>query len=552
MPATTPPAGPDRPDDQPPSPGVGSSSDAGPTPDAGSQLRTELRSLRRARDGRLLGGVCAGLGPRLQIDPVLLRVVGVVLALFGGVGVLLYAAGWLLMPAEGEDRSILEQQLGRRRNGAPDNAVVVGGLVVLGLVVFSVPWWGFPWHVPVLLVLSVLGLIALIRRNAEQDGGSTPSGQPAEPGGPGGSPPHGVPGSTASPGAPSDASGPMPSAAPRSGPARATWPDTKPLDVTPGTSAPTSTGAVDAPTGSWRTAEPAPASFWDQPDPLGLEIQDVELAQPPENWTPPPATSPRPVTPAGVGESGGRKRSWLFAGTMAAAFLLVMMLAVADQDEAVPVAAYVAGPLGVVGLGLIVGTWFGRTRALIASGVLLALALPVASMADRWTGDAVDLTVRPTSVSGIQDSYDHGVGQLVIDLSAVPFRDRQHIETSIDLGVGDVFVVVPSNVDVIVNGDVGLGELALFGRTLQTEPTPPSPPRAPDAPRAPRAPTDRDVGNERGGVGERDAREVERERSDGVGVSRRVVDHGDDGPGGGELVLNVDVGVGHVEVQRAN
>jgi hypothetical protein len=144
------------------------------------------------------------------------------------------------------------------------------------------------------------------------------------------------------------------------------------------------------------------------------------------------------------------------------------------------------------------------------------------------------------------------VGQLVIDLSAVPFRDRQHIETSIDLGVGDVFVVVPSNVDVIVNGDVGLGELALFGRTLQTEPTPPSPPRAPDAPRAPRAPTDRDVGNERGGVGERDAREVERERSDGVGVSRRVVDHGDDGPGGGELVLNVDVGVGHVEVQRAN
>src|SRR5690606_31329526 len=35
---------------------------------------TELRRLRRARDGRVVAGVCAGLGRGLGVDPVVLRV----------------------------------------------------------------------------------------------------------------------------------------------------------------------------------------------------------------------------------------------------------------------------------------------------------------------------------------------------------------------------------------------------------------------------------------------------------------------------------------------
>ncbi|MEQ4205087.1 PspC domain-containing protein [Actinopolymorpha sp. B9G3] len=570
MPATTPPAGSGWPDDQSPSPSAGAETGAGaesgnktgtdtgaesgtdPGAPAGSgtgtgrgqdQLRAELRSLRRARDGRLLAGVCAGLGPRLQIDPVVLRVVGVILALFGGVGVLLYAAGWLLVPDDGEDLSILEQQLGRRRNGAPDNAIVVGGLVILGLVIFSVPWWGFPWHVPVLLVLSVLGLYALIRRNAEQDGGgAAPSDRPGEPGGSGGTFPPGTAAGAGTSGA-SGGTGDITSPPAATEPARSTWDHTKPLDVAdPGSSVPTS--AADAPPGSWRTAEPAPASFWNQPDPLGLEIQDVELAQPPENWTPPPATPPRQVRSTAVRSDGERKRSWLLAGTMAAALLLVMVLALADQQEDVPLGAYIAGPLGVVGLGLILGAWFGRTRALIASGVVLALALPAASLADRWPGEAVDLTLHPTSVSAIQGSYEYGVGELVIDLSAVPFRDGQHVESSIDVGVGDVLVVVPPDVDVIFKGDVGLGEISLFGRALPPEPVAPRPPRAPAAP------GERDAVGELGDAAEGGTREFDAGSSEGFGVSREIIDRGDDGPGGGELVLNIDVGVGHVGVHR--
>lgn len=54
----------------------------------------------RHRDDRLVAGVCAGLARWLGVDPVVLRVVFVVLALSGGSGVVAYAVLWLLMPDE--------------------------------------------------------------------------------------------------------------------------------------------------------------------------------------------------------------------------------------------------------------------------------------------------------------------------------------------------------------------------------------------------------------------------------------------------------------------
>ena len=58
------------------------------------------RRLVRPRDGRVIGGVCAGIARYFNTDPVIIRIAAVVLALFGGAGVLLYIAALLLMPAE--------------------------------------------------------------------------------------------------------------------------------------------------------------------------------------------------------------------------------------------------------------------------------------------------------------------------------------------------------------------------------------------------------------------------------------------------------------------
>ncbi|MGO8869888.1 MAG: PspC domain-containing protein [Acidimicrobiales bacterium] len=71
--------------------------------------------LHRRRDGRMLAGVAAGLADYFDIDPTLVRIAFVVLAVVGGLAVPLYLAGWLLIPEEGADRSVAEDLLERER-----------------------------------------------------------------------------------------------------------------------------------------------------------------------------------------------------------------------------------------------------------------------------------------------------------------------------------------------------------------------------------------------------------------------------------------------------
>src|SRR5882672_5453118 len=57
-----------------------------------------LKRLYLSSSDRKIGGVCGGLGERFEIDPVLFRVVFVLLALACGLGILLYIVLWLLTP----------------------------------------------------------------------------------------------------------------------------------------------------------------------------------------------------------------------------------------------------------------------------------------------------------------------------------------------------------------------------------------------------------------------------------------------------------------------
>ena len=56
--------------------------------------------LRRSRSHRIIGGVCGGLAEYFGVDPVLVRVIFVVIAIFAGSGLLLYILLWLLVPME--------------------------------------------------------------------------------------------------------------------------------------------------------------------------------------------------------------------------------------------------------------------------------------------------------------------------------------------------------------------------------------------------------------------------------------------------------------------
>ena len=57
----------------------------------------EKRLIRR-RDDRMIFGVCSGLGYYFDIDPVIVRLLFVLLAVAGGHGVLIYLILAILMP----------------------------------------------------------------------------------------------------------------------------------------------------------------------------------------------------------------------------------------------------------------------------------------------------------------------------------------------------------------------------------------------------------------------------------------------------------------------
>ena len=146
--------------------------------------------LWRSQTDKMIGGVCGGLAPYLGIDSTLVRIFFVLLAFANGIGLLLYFALWLLLPAEGQpspanweenvragadEIAVRAQEIGGDIQHAvsssnPRSSLIIGGvLVVLGglklLQAIGFPWMGwlsFDALWPVLLIIA--GIALLLRR----------------------------------------------------------------------------------------------------------------------------------------------------------------------------------------------------------------------------------------------------------------------------------------------------------------------------------------------------------------------------------------------------
>jgi phage shock protein C len=105
----------------------------GPTGSTGPSEppRPAQRVVRRSRSERVLAGVCGGVGRYLGVDPVLLRIAFIILALANGLGVVAYVVAWVAIPEEQPDQPAGPPSEPRRETG---RLVLGGSLVVLGLV----------------------------------------------------------------------------------------------------------------------------------------------------------------------------------------------------------------------------------------------------------------------------------------------------------------------------------------------------------------------------------------------------------------------------------
>jgi phage shock protein C len=62
-------------------------------------MDTEKR-LVRPREGRWIGGVCAGIARYFALDPTLMRVLWILAVCLGGTGILAYLICWIVIPEE--------------------------------------------------------------------------------------------------------------------------------------------------------------------------------------------------------------------------------------------------------------------------------------------------------------------------------------------------------------------------------------------------------------------------------------------------------------------
>ena len=345
------------------------------------------RRLLRSSSDRYVAGVAGGLGRYTGLDPVIFRVVLAVLAVFGGTGIVLYLAAWLVRPEDngrpaGIDR-MLRRPSGERRSAA---AVVVG--IVAAAILVAIIADGDDHVVVTLLVLG--GLAFLVARQ----------GLPSGPDGP------------------------------------AVDPSWTPAGAGPAAAA----SATEAGEPTW------PAYSPDTPPAWPSYSSDAPAA-----WTPPPPRPPSFLTP-------------LTISTM----LIVTGVAVAlDRADVldIGVTGMLATLLVITGVGLLVATRYGRARGLLPVGLVLALATAASTVGDIPLDEGVgEQTWTPRTVAELEAEYRHGVGEAELDLSRLAdFQGTERV--AVTLGVGELKVVVPDGVDLDIRAEADAGAIRIFGET---------------------------------------------------------------------------------------
>lgn len=127
--------------------------------------------LYRSTTDKVIGGVCGGLGNYLNIDPVIVRVLFVLLAIFGGSGVLVYIILWIVIPEEvytfGNPESTNEppapEENPEVRKNKSSNTLIVGiVLIAVGLLIMVdklIPMYNLWDFWPLILIAAGVLLI---------------------------------------------------------------------------------------------------------------------------------------------------------------------------------------------------------------------------------------------------------------------------------------------------------------------------------------------------------------------------------------------------------
>lgn len=361
---------------------------------------------------RWIGGVAGGIALRFGIDPLLVRGIFGVTALFGGAGLVIYGLAWALLPEQIDGRIHLQETLRGRFDIAVLGAI---GMFIVGISRGDgwFGWWGargFGWLTGLLWFAAIAALVALVIAAANQRGDRRP---PVAPQGPW----------TGGPGGPQHPAAPVPPA--------------------PGSPYAASQGGYGGPPAG--AYAPAPGGY----------------GGPPAGYVPVPPVPPRPPKPRVHGPGAAAVGAVVGLTLLALAVLLVV-----EREGRLdwPVALTAAG-IGIVlaGLGIIVAGLRGRSSGTLGflAVVTIVLAVPAAVFTQgSWTGSSSNVRFvvsdgawAPTSATEARKGVAVAVGDVNVDLTGFPIGDGA-VRVPVNLGAGDLTVTVPR--DTAVTADVQL------------------------------------------------------------------------------------------------
>lgn len=380
----------------------------------------KTKKLTRSRDNRWIGGVAAGIGRYLNVDPTIVRIAFVASLIFGGIGVLAYLVLLAVVPIEGDPNEPAPQPDGSKRLWVIGGTVGIGilALVSIGITGAGFGGWMFGfaqgfWFGALIWILAIIGVSWLIRQSKDDEDTAPKAPAAASPQGTSAS----TVAQTIAPAPTQNAPGPP--AAPRS----------------PGVAA-----AGEAPT--------------------------TETSRTTETQTMGAAPGPAPASPPSSVPSTFGKVMTILAIIAAAIVGAVILAVISASSTAVAGAIPMATVVILLGIGLVVAVLNNRhTLALWVLGAAVAVAVPMAviSIVDlRIDGEYGEVREKPVLAGSIpDDGYRLAGGAMTIDLREYPFRPGETVDLPIKSGIGASRVIVPDDVCVSgsVDGKFGLAEV---------------------------------------------------------------------------------------------
>lgn len=418
---------------------------------------SSIWTIRRSTSDAKLAGLCGGLARHWGVDPVLVRVGWAVLALSGGLGIVLYAAGWLLLPADGRDTAPVDDLFGASVRAWP-RELWVAIVVVACVAGFAVFGWLAPFGIGPALVIALVWYFGFYRPRVAANAAATPPA-PAPPAPIAPIAPFRYPGpptpfteaaeswqrrvaeyQAQPPTAPPVPPWTAPPGAPVPSPAPATVSAVAPVPGPPSPPVPADPDVLER------------AAFLATPDPAGLYVE--------------PERTGSTVLVTARSRPAARRLRW---ATLLALGLAMAGLGIADRlgVDIAPV-VYAAAALLVVGVALVLATWLGRAGGLLPVGTLLAAGVLGLSAASTGLPGPPDLGLPVSTVAyATPAEFPAGgdrrdIGTLTVDLRGLTLTEDATYQAGVD--VGNVVVLVPPDRPVRVNYRLDVGSVVVFGR----------------------------------------------------------------------------------------